>query len=241
MKRYLLILSIFIAFQGIAQTRVTTTKIDQKSIVKDESGILLPYAVWQKMVNDGGYSLKRPDPAVAEYRLYKLTEEEILKNAERRKVLATTLPKPKQSTSFFEGTKFAGTKLTDMNGNKFDLRNPNGKIYVLNFWFVNCAPCKKEIPELNEMVAKYKDNKDVVFLAIALDSRSELRDFLKTIPFNYNIVDDGRYYADKYGVKSYPTHVIVGKDGFIKFSTLGLAPNTVYWIDKTIKEQVEGN
>jgi thiol-disulfide isomerase/thioredoxin len=112
---------------------------------------------------------------------------------------------------------------------------------VINFWFINCPPCKQEIPELNELVAKYKDNKDVVFLAIALDDAYDLRNFLKTMPFNYNVVGGGRYYSEKYGVKSYPTHVIIGKDGLIKFSTLGLAANTVYWIEKTIKEQVEAS
>ena len=65
-----------------------------------------------------------------------------------------------------------------------------------------------------------------------------LKDFLKTMPFDYHIVPDGRYYTQKYGVTSYPTHVIVGKDGIIKFSTVGLAPNTLTWIKKTLKEQL---
>ena len=74
--------------------------------------------------------------------------------------------------------------------------------------------------------------------AIALDQEYELNNFQKIMPFDYNIVADGRYFSDKHGVKGYPTHVIIGKDGLIKFSTVGLAPNTLHWIEKTIEEQL---
>ncbi|QDW28197.1 TlpA family protein disulfide reductase [Pedobacter sp. KBS0701] len=95
------------------------------------------------------------------------------------------IPKPRASDSFREGELFNGLRITDMNGNKYDLRDSTGKIFVLNFWFINCPPCKSEIPQLNELVAKYKDNKDVVFLAIALDEKYDLKSFLKSTTFDY--------------------------------------------------------
>jgi thiol-disulfide isomerase/thioredoxin len=148
------------------------------------------------------------------------------------------LPEPPASDAFKAGEKFKGERLSDINGQKFDLKNNNGKIYVINFWFISCAPCKQEIPELNELVKQYKESGEVVFLAIALDSQRELKKFLKSTPFLYHIVGNGQYFAQKYGVDGFPTHLIVGKDGFIKFSTIGLAPNTIYWLDKTIKAQL---
>jgi len=240
MKKYLLIIAVLISLNSLAQVRTTTTKLDQNTVVKDESGTVMPYAIWQKILQTGEYSIRPIAQGSAEFLLYKMSPEEKLKNEERKKARAANLPKPRQSDAFKEGEKFKGEKMTDMNGNKFDLKTIGDKIYVLNFWFINCPPCKMEIPQLNQLVTKYKENKDVVFIAIALDNSSDLKEFLKSLPFNYNIVDDGKYYASKYGVKGYPTHVIIGKDGLIKFSTLGLADNTVYWIEKTIKEQVGG-
>lgn len=146
------------------------------------------------------------------------------------------MPRPRASDNFREGERFRFEKMKDIDGVKFDFKADTGKVVVFNFWFINCPPCKKEIPELNELVEKYKQNKDVVFIAIALDDTYALKDFLRAMPFKYNIVGDGRYYAQKYGVKSFPTHVIVGKDGLIRFSTVGLASNTIHWVDKTIKE-----
>jgi thiol-disulfide isomerase/thioredoxin len=239
MKRYLLILALFFTLNSSAQTTVTKRGItDKNTIVKNDDGMVMPYVVWKKMIQSGDYSLKPSAPGATDYIVFALTSEEKALNAERMKSRMSSMGKPRESDSFKEGEKFKGEKLVDINGNKFDLKNAGSKIFVINFWFINCSPCKKEIPDLNELVAKYKDNKDVVFIGIALDRSYDLREFLKTMPFSYNVVDDGQYYATKYGVKAYPTHVIVGKDGLIKFSTVGLAPNTIHWINKTISEQI---
>ncbi|WP_316784461.1 TlpA disulfide reductase family protein [Pedobacter frigiditerrae] len=240
MKKYLFILSLFFAVNAHAQiTTRTTTKLDQNTVVKDSSGTVLPYAIWQKLMETGEYNLRRPQGS-EEFVAYKMNDVEKARAAERKKAAMLNMPKPRQAASLKEGEKFNGDKFTDINGNKYDLKTAVDKIYVINFWFINCPPCKQEIPELNKVVEKYKDNKDVVFIAVALDSKSELKEFLKTTAFNYNIVDDGRYYSQKYEIDGYPTHVIVGKDSLIKFSTIGLTGNTVYWIEKTIGEQLKG-
>jgi thiol-disulfide isomerase/thioredoxin len=240
MKKYIFILSLFFAVSVHAQTITrTTTKLDQNTVVKDSSGTVLTFEIWQKLMQSGEYNLRKAQ-GLEEFVAYKMNDAEKARAAERKKTQMINMPKPRQAASLKEGEKFKGDKFTDINGNKYDLKTLTDKVYVINFWFINCPPCKQEIPELNKVVEKYKDNKDVVFIAIALDSKSDLKEFLKTTPFNYNIVDDGKYFAQKYEVDGYPTHVIVGKDSLIKFSTIGLAGNTVFWIEKTIGEQLKG-
>jgi thiol-disulfide isomerase/thioredoxin len=111
-----------------------------------------------------------------------------------------------------------------------------GKIIVINFWFIACAPCRQEIPELNEMVKAYASNPDVVFLAIALDGKPEIETFLEKTPFDYNIIEKGRYIIDQYGVKSYPTHVVIDREGIIRFHTSGLSRKTVSSVQKAIDD-----
>ncbi|MDQ8006164.1 MAG: TlpA disulfide reductase family protein [Pedobacter sp.] len=224
-----------------AQTSNKTTKLDANSIVKDADGSVYPYAIWQKLMQTGEYSVKlksAPGAEPVEFLLYRLTEEQKAANKKRREETVAKMPRPRQSDVFKDGEKFRFDKMKDLNGLKYDFKKDTGKVVVFNFWFINCPPCKQEIPELNDLVEKYKENKDVVFIAIALDDAYTLKTFLKLSPFNYNVIPDGRFYADKHGVKSYPTHVVVGKDGVIKFSTIGLASNTVYWVEKTIKEAI---
>lgn len=210
--------------------------LNEQSVVRGEDGMVYPYNAWTKLMQTGKYGIKNrktvTDKGEPEYLIYELS-------ADQKSAYMDKMPKPRPSDSFREGELFNGLKITDMNGNKYDLRDSTGKVFVLNFWFINCPPCKSEIPQLNELVNKYKDNKDVVFLAIALDEKSDLKSFLKSTTFNYNIVDGGRYIASKYEVKGYPTHVVVDKKGYIAFSTLGLASNTVYWVEKSINESLK--
>jgi len=146
-------------------------------------------------------------------------------------------PKPESSKAFIEGQFFKGLKITDIYGHVFDLKNTKGKVFVLNFWFIKCPGCSTEIPHLNKLVEEYKD-KEVVFLAISTDEKNELKNFAKKNSFNYNIID-GRYIAEKYGVKLFPTHVVVGENGIIKFSSVGFDQNTVYWIKKEIDQALK--
>ena len=108
-----------------------------------------------------------------------------------------------------------------LNGKKISSKEYKGKVIVLNFWFTGCGPCKQEIPDLNELVKKYK-NKNVVFLACALDDDKELlKKYLKQNPFSYDIVPDAHKIVEEYKVSVYPTHIIVNKDGNIITRIIG--------------------
>ncbi|HEY1112352.1 MAG TPA: hypothetical protein VGE66_02290, partial [Chitinophagaceae bacterium] len=95
----------------------------------------------------------------------------------------------------------------------------------------------------NDLVEQYQDNKDVVFLGIALDDRYRLEEFLRMIPFRYHIIENGRNLAEGNNVKAFPTHVVLDREGKIHFHTDGLARNTVYWVKKSIDEALaqQGN
>jgi thiol-disulfide isomerase/thioredoxin len=164
-----------------------------------------------------------------EFLLTRLTEQQKIERAEK-------MPKPRESDYFKTGKEFVAFKTTDINNKKINLKEEKGKIIVINFWFINCPPCRMEIPALNELVATFKGNDSIRFIAVALDDRADLQQFLKSFPFDYDIVDQGRYLADRCGIRSYPTHVIIDQQGKIYFHTSGLAMNTVYWIKKSITE-----
>ncbi len=112
-------------------------------------------------------------------------------------------------------------KVTALNGQQFDLAALRGKVVVLNFWFIGCAPCRSEIPDLNKLVAEFKD-KNVVFLAMAMDKQDELRKFLKEIPFDYQVIPEaGAFIVTQMGISAFPTHIIVGPEGQIEATFRG--------------------
>lgn len=228
MKLILLILVISIGLQSSAQNQL---KVTDNSIVKDSTGMVYPAPIWKALVRKGSYILKPEDPANHQTAFYivRLSEDEV----EQR---FSNLPMPTESRSFRTGQKVKLPNLFDVNGNKLNLKEVEGKILVLNFWFINCPPCRMEIPDLNELVAEFKSNKNVIFIGIALDDKPALMNFLKTSPFDYAIIDNGRFLAQSYNVKSFPTHAIIDTKGKVYFHTAGLAMHTVWWLKKSIKE-----
>lgn len=214
-----------------AQIPMSNIRLNANSIVKDSSGLVYPYAIWQKLIQSGEYSIRIIDLNAnpIEFLLVRLSEED-------KYTLFEKMPKPNESSFFKTGNTISNVKLVTMDGKKYVLKEMKGKVVVLNFWFINCPPCRMEIPHLNNMVQSFKEREDVVFLAVALDQSYELKDFLKEMPFQYDIVDAGSYVASRYGINLFPTHVVIDKEGKVAFHTSGYGMGTVPWLKKAIND-----
>jgi thiol-disulfide isomerase/thioredoxin len=123
----------------------------------------------------------------------------------------------------------------DMYGKTHSLKSLKGKVVVLNFWFVECMPCIKEIPELNNLVKKY-DGKDVVFLAIADSEKAKIMSFQKKYNFKYVIAPKNAKSTviEDYNISAYPTHIIIDKNSIVKFFAQGLDETTLATLTATI-------
>jgi peroxiredoxin len=110
-----------------------------------------------------------------------------------------------------------------MDGSSLRLADLKGKVVVLNFWYVGCAPCRVEIPGLNKLVEEFAP-RDVVFLGLALDKAPALEEFLKDNAFAYRIVPESQSLAAAFGVSIYPTHILINKQGEIEFFLTGGSP-----------------
>ncbi|MFN0087068.1 MAG: redoxin domain-containing protein [Blastocatellia bacterium] len=113
-------------------------------------------------------------------------------------------------------------KATSIDGRGFDLKSLQGRIVVLNMWFIGCGPCRKEIPRLNEVVREFR-GRDVVFLAITPDKEEALKPFLKAMPFEYSIVPDGDGLLDLFNIAAFPTHIVIDRGGQVVALMTGAA------------------
>ena len=123
-----------------------------------------------------------------------------------------------------EKEKAPDFEVVTLDGKKLRLSDLKGKAVVLNFWFIGCAPCRVEIPGLNNLTEEFKE-KDVVFIAFALDKEKNLKSFLQETPFKYQIVPNAGKIADQFRVRAYPTHIIINKEGRIEFRLMGGSEN----------------
>jgi peroxiredoxin len=137
-------------------------------------------------------------------RLMRKSDEMQHEEAAHKKTLALMLNKPAPHFT-----------LTDLNGREVNLASLKGKIVVLNFWFIGCAPCITEMPDLNRLSDQYKPS-HVVFLAIGIDKASNIQAFLKKHEFKYQILPGAAATANSYNIYSYPTNIIIDTEGMVR-------------------------
>lgn len=209
-------------------TSPKTSVLDAKQLdVRDAEGKQLQFEEWSKLVVSGKYELK-VNQAGNGGMLLKVPD-----SLYRKKMMS--LPYPVESSSFVTGVEPASFTARTIWGKKIDLGRLKGKVVVLNFWFVNCPPCRQEIPELNRLTREFA-NKEVVFLGIALDDQAQLEEFIKGMPFDYQLIASGSSITSQYGIRAYPTHAVLGKDGKVVFQTKGLGPTTLFWLKESIEK-----
>lgn len=66
----------------------------------------------------------------------------------------------------------------DAEGKTVHLTDFKGKVLFINFWATWCPPCIAEMPSINGLYEKLKNNKNIVFLIVDAD-----HNFSKSIPF----------------------------------------------------------
>ncbi len=118
--------------------------------------------------------------------------------------------------------------LKDQYGNQHTLSDYKGKVVFLNFWATWCPPCKKEMPDIEELYKQYNLNKDeVVFLGIANPSsddypnnqdmrKEEIISFLEDGEYTFPTVFDetGKVFYN-YNISAFPTTFMIDKEGNI--------------------------
>src|SRR5258706_16453591 len=50
--------------------------------------------------------------------------------------------------------KLPSFKLVTLHGDTINSKQTEGKVVVLNFWFIDCHPCIAEVPGLNKLAAE---------------------------------------------------------------------------------------
>ena len=117
---------------------------------------------------------------------------------------------------FSDGTKtLPNPVVLDMNENVVEIGS-NNDILVINFWATWCAPCKKEMPSLNNLAENMKyDDVRIITVASGRNSKEAIESFFSDNDLvNLNKFRDPRgKIAMSYGVTALPTTVVIDPSG----------------------------
>lgn len=112
----------------------------------------------------------------------------------------------------------------DQNGNLVWLSDLKGKVVFLNFWASWCPPCLAEMPSIDQLYAKYKGDKQVVFLIVDVDGKIEASmKFMQKSKFAMPVYVPAGATPVEYFSGSIPTTLIFDKTGNIVFKHTGAA------------------
>jgi peroxiredoxin len=103
--------------------------------------------------------------------------------------------------------------LTDLDGRSWNLRLLKGKIVLVNFWATWCPPCRKELPDLEQIYEKYKDQ-GLVVLAITDEQTAKVRPFIVDRKLSYPILlDPNRKVNDALKIEGIPRSFLYNREG----------------------------
>jgi cytochrome c biogenesis protein CcmG, thiol:disulfide interchange protein DsbE len=114
--------------------------------------------------------------------------------------------------------------LDSLAGDPITLTDLRGKVVVLNFWASWCPPCRAEMPALNVVYEKHRDQ-GLVVLGVntayqddEASARTAIRDWGLTFPI---VFDRDGASGRQYRVQAMPTTFFIGRDGVIRDIVFG--------------------
>ncbi len=77
---------------------------------------------------------------------------------------------PTQSEEVVTATPSVNITLRQPNGQVLQSEKLRGKVLLVNFWATWCPPCVAEMPSINQMYLRYKDNNNLVVIPVDADN-----------------------------------------------------------------------
>jgi thiol-disulfide isomerase/thioredoxin len=113
---------------------------------------------------------------------------------------------------------------TDQNGKSVQLSDLKGKVVFLNFWASWCPPCIAEMPSIDQLYAKYKDDTNIVFLIVDVDGKiASSVEFMQKREFKLPVYVPAGATPVEYFSGTIPTTLIFNKTGNVVFKHTGAA------------------
>lgn len=133
------------------------------------------------------------------------------------------------SKSTPEKTDTTSVTLKEFGGDTIDLTEFGGKKVYINVWASWCGPCLHEIPDLEQVYQANKDREDLLFISYTSPSdpefqnsnpgdgsQKEIQQTADDLGVTYPIYGDTKdSFAQKFGLRAFPTHIFLNPDGSI--------------------------
>jgi len=139
------------------------------------------------------------------------------------------------------GTIAPSFKARDLSsGKSVSLDALKGKVVLLDFWYLSCAPCRELMPKLQKLHEKFgKENVVIIGINVRDSAPKAIIHFLNEKHILYP-----QYYLPSqlltwdYKLQAFPTTLVIGKDGKVKSVEVGLANDIELKLEQVIRREL---
>ncbi len=160
-----------------------------------------------------------------------------------KKLLITATALLISTAIFAQEGSLPDTRIKDLSTGKkiaFNEAIVPGKVTLINFWATWCVPCKKEIKNVREKLAGWKEEVDFNYMTISIDeSRAEglVRSYAKSQGWDFPyFIDTNSDLKRSLNFQTVPYTVVIGKDGKVAWSHAGYEEGSELEVIAKIKE-----
>lgn len=124
-------------------------------------------------------------------------------------------PDDHSKANYKVGSTMGEFTLTDTDGNVYTLSAllKEKDLVILNFWFVNCGPCKAEFPYFEGIQGKY-DNVQLLTLN-HFDKEEDILGLREQMGVTFPMIVEDIGFREGFGIQAYPLTVFIDSSGEI--------------------------
>ena len=115
--------------------------------------------------------------------------------------------------------------LADAAGRQVSLGDLKGQVVMINFWASWCAPCRQEMPLLEQIHQKYQPLGFTLLAVNVEENSADGQAFLKERPVSFPVLYDPANGISKlYDVVAMPSTVLIDRKGNVRYLHHGYKP-----------------
>lgn len=134
--------------------------------------------------------------------------------------------------------------LQTLDGRRVSSDSLKGKVVVINFWGLWCGWCLEEMPDIQRLHERYRDDPQVRVLTIDNDQNPDsVRDWMRERKYDFPVLLDEAYVTEKAGITGFPHTWFIDRDGRKAFEQSGWSKYLVEeyaWRIEALRDGVPG-
>ena len=129
---------------------------------------------------------------------------------------------------------------TTLEKQQISTANLRGKVVLLDFWGTWCPPCRESVPILRDLNKRFS-SKGFQLIGVSSDDDEDVwKTFIAAQKMDWSeYIDLSGTVQESFKIESFPTYIVLDKDGVIRFRQSGLGPNTAGDLEDAISKALK--